>query len=110
MLHHLAGADIQVANTVNYSSHPSRGWQVQGGWEGVLLFFSAYACSDPGSTAHLQKISGISSNQKKYSNPVPLTLKKTRKCIEINLQLAQFCDDPTPLKKYPQNLHTSKKY
>ena len=32
-----------------------------------------------------------------------LTLKKTLKCIEMILKLAQFCDDP---KTYPQNLHT----
>ena len=36
-----------------------------------------------------------------------LTLKKTLKCIEMTLKLAQFCDDP---KKYPQNLQTPKKY
>ena len=27
MLHHLAGATIQIANLVNYNCQPSRGWQ-----------------------------------------------------------------------------------
>ena len=70
---------------------------------GCTLIFSAYIGSDPGSTVHTQKISGISSTQKniwnlnnpqKYPNSVPLTLKKPLKCIEITLKLAQFCDDP----------------
>ena len=29
MLHHLAGATIQVANLVNYNWHPSRGRQTR---------------------------------------------------------------------------------
>ena len=27
MLHHLAGATLQITNLVNYNCHPSRGWQ-----------------------------------------------------------------------------------
>ena len=53
------------------------------------------------------KIFGILATKKKISQCCTLTLKKTLKCIEMSLELAQFCDDP---KKYPQNLHTPQKY
>ena len=37
-----------------------------GGWGGGTLIFSAYVGSDPASTIHPKKISGISSTPKKY--------------------------------------------
>ena len=42
----------------------------------------------------------------KISQFCTFDLKKTLKCIKMNLKLAQFCDDP---QKYPQNLHTPQK-
>ena len=84
--------------------------------QGGTLIFSAYLGSDPASTVHPQKISGISSTPKKIFGILEtkkiililyLDLKKILKCIEMTLKLAQFCDDP---KKYPQNLHTPQKF
>ena len=40
--------------------------RVLGPGGGGTLFFSAYVGSDPASTVHTQKISGISSTPKKY--------------------------------------------
>ena len=83
---------------------------------GGTLFFSAYVGSDPASTVHPKKISGISSTQKKkwnFSNPqkisqfCTLTLKKTLKCIEMTLKLAHFCVDPQKIStksSYPQKI------
>ena len=42
----------------------------------------------------------------KISQFYTLTLKKTLKCIEMTLKLAQFCDYP---QKYPQNIYTPQK-
>ena len=88
-----------------------------GGGGGGTLIFSAYVGSDPASTVHPQKISGILSTPKNiliFSNPknIPILYldlkKKTLNCIEMTLKLAQFCDDPQknihkiliPPKKY----------
>ena len=83
---------------------------------GGTLFFSAYVGSDPASTVHPKKISGISSTPKKYlkflqpkkiSQFCTLTLKKTLNCIEMTLKLAQFCDDPIKIStksSYPKTL------
>ena len=42
LLHHLAGATIQLANLVNYECHPSRGWQkVSGHGEEMSQYHTA---------------------------------------------------------------------
>ena len=86
-----------------------------GGGGGGTQIFSIYVSSDPASTVHPKKKSGISRTPKIFEilatqKNIPslfLDLKKTLKCIEMTLKLAQFCNDP---KKYPQNLHTPKTY
>ena len=74
-----------------------------GGGEGGTLIFSAYVGSDPASTVHPKKYQEFQAPQKNilnFSNPQKisqsgtLTLKKTLKCLEMTLKLAQFCDDP----------------
>ena len=83
--------------------------------QGGTQFFSVYVGSDPASIVHPKKYQELQAPQKifeilatqKISQFCTLTLKKTLKCIEMTLKLAQFCDDP---KKYPQNLHTPQKY
>ena len=87
----------------------------RGGGGGTLIF-SAYVGSDPASTVHPKKISGISSTPKKnwnFSNPqkisqfCTLTLKKTLKCIEKTLKLAHFCVDPQKIStksSYPKKI------
>ena len=80
---------------------------------GGTLISSAYVGSGPESTIHPQKYQKFQAPLKNiwnFCNPkisqfCTLTLKKTLKCLEMTLKLAQFCDDP---KKYPQNLHTPK--
>ena len=83
---------------------------------GGTLIFSAYVGLDPASTVHPQKISGISSTPKQYlkfkqppkiSQLCTSTLKKTLKCIEMTLKLAQFCDDPKKIStksSYPKKI------
>ena len=87
----------------------------QGG--GGTLIFSAYIGSDPASTIHPKKISGISSTPKKYlkfyqpqkiSQFCTLTLKRDRKLHRNDPQTSPILWWPP--KKYPQNLHTPKKY
>ena len=82
--------------------------------QGGTLIFSTYVGSGPSiyrssktnfrNFKHPKKIFEILATQK-ISQFCTLTLKKTLKCKEMTLKLAQFCDDP---KIYPQNLHIPK--
>ena len=82
------------------------------GWRGTLIF-SAYVGSDPASTVHPQKISGISKDPKKIfeilatQKNVQILYLKTLNCIEMTLKLAQFCDDPQKIStksSYPPKI------
>ena len=105
-------ADTACAPTKNGIADP-------GGGGGGHLIFSSYVGSDPASTVHPpkniknfkhpKKIFEILAAQKNFPN-LYLDLKKTLKCIEMTLKLAQFCDDPQNIHKIfipPKNIHFS---
>ena len=83
---------------------------------GGTLIFSSYVGSDPASTVHPKKNQEFQAPQKNIKilatpKNIPILYidlkKKTLKCIEMTLKLAQFWDDPQKIStksSYPQKI------
>ena len=90
-------------------------WRWLNSQGGTQIFFRIRIGSDPVSTIHPQKYQEFQAPQKIFENLATqkisrfcsLTLKKSLKCIEMTLKLAQFCDDPKKIStksSYPQKI------